>query len=72
MLRGCISLGRVQCDICHRTVPYAERYLVVDQEAAEAKDVPLTRYCLACAIEKGYALYEEERPDKTMTFFVER
>ena len=32
MRRGCISLGEVKCDICRRTIPYPERYLVVDEE----------------------------------------
>ena len=31
MRRGCISLGDVQCDECHRIIPYPERYLVIDE-----------------------------------------
>ena len=32
MRRGCISLGEVSCDDCHRVIPYTERYLAIDEE----------------------------------------
>ena len=32
MRRGCISLGEVHCDGCHRVIPYPERYLVIDEK----------------------------------------
>ncbi len=30
MRRGCISLGEVKCDECHRTLPHPERYLAIE------------------------------------------
>jgi len=32
MRRGCISLGEIQCDECHRIIPHSERYLAIDEE----------------------------------------
>jgi hypothetical protein len=29
------------------------------------------RYCVQCALEKGYAHYKEEKGEKTLTFFAE-
>jgi len=31
MRRGCISLGNIQCDECHRTISYPERYLIIEE-----------------------------------------
>jgi len=66
MRRGCISLGNVQCDDCHRSIPYPERYLVVE----EAGDVVL-RLCVDCCLKKGYADYKQEKGERVTTFFVE-
>ena len=38
MRRGCISLGNVQCDECHRTIAYPERYLAVDEKDGSADE----------------------------------
>lgn len=72
MRRGCLSLGTVYCDICKRQINYCERYLVVDEE--EGKEVnkgKSVRYCTDCALDKGYAHYEEIKGEKILTFFPE-
>ena len=48
MRRGCISLGNISCDLCHRTIRYPERYLL-DEEAKGLNRV----ICLDCCQEKG-------------------
>ena len=72
MRRGCISLGEVSCDICQRKIPYPERYLVIDEEGGvEAEKGIAVRYCVQCALEKGYARYKEMKGDMVLTFFPE-
>ncbi len=66
MRRGCISLGDVQCDECHRLIPDAERYLLIEG----AEGVAL-RVCIDCCLEKGYAHYKVEKGEKVLTFFLE-
>ena len=64
MNRGCISLGDVQCDGCHRTVRYLERYLVIE----DAGGVTL-RLCHDCALNQDYVHYRQEKSERVMTFF---
>jgi hypothetical protein len=64
MRRGCTSLGDVQCDECHRIMPYPERYLVIDQD-----DGTVLRLCVDCCLSKGYARYTEEKGQRVLTFF---
>lgn len=64
---GCISLGDVQCDECHRMVPYPERYLLID----EAEGVIL-HLCIDCCLNKGYAHYTEEKGQQVLTIFPEK
>ena len=72
MRRGCISLGEVQCDVCQRTVPYPERYLAVDEEdGVEVEKGNTVRYCIQCALKKGYARYKEMKGEMVLTFFPE-
>ena len=66
MRRGCISLGQVRCDDCHRTIPYPERYLVIDE--AEGTTLYL---CIDCSLKKGYAQYKSEKGEQVLTFFEE-
>lgn len=66
MRRGCISLGQVRCDDCHRIIPYPERYLAVD----EAEGITL-RLCIDCSLKRGYARYKVERGETVLTFFEE-
>jgi len=65
--RGGISLGDVQCNECHRMIPYPERYLLID----EAEDT-VVRLCVDCCLNKGYARYTEEKGERVLTFFPEK
>ncbi len=72
MRQGCISLGDIQCDECHRTIPYSERYLAIDEEKGVEVEVGKTAHCcVECALKKGYAHYKEEKGDRILTFFPE-
>lgn len=73
MRRGCISQGNIQCDSCGTVVPYAGRYMTVEEkEGAETSEVGETKnYCVACCLEKGYAEAREEKGEKILTFFYE-
>ena len=66
MRRGCISLGDIQCDDCHRTIHYLEPYLVTEE--AEGA---ILRLCLDCALSRGYARYKQEKVEQVITFFPE-
>jgi len=67
MRQGCISLGEVQCDDCHRVIPHSERYLIIE----ETEEVIL-RLCVDCCLKKGYASYKEEKKgERVLTFFIE-
>ena len=72
MRRGCISLGEVQCDECHRIIPYPERYLAIDEKkGTEAEEGEPARYCVECSLNKGYAHYKTEKGESILTFFQE-
>jgi hypothetical protein len=75
MRRGCISLGEVRCDGCHRVIPYPERYLAVDEkggvEVKEGEEGETSHYCLDCCLQKGYAHYKTEKGERVLTFFPE-
>ncbi len=72
MRRGCISLGEVNCDQCHRVIPYPERYLVIDEEdGVEVDKGETARYCVDCCLEKGYAHHKMEKGGEILTFFPE-
>ena len=72
MRRGCISLGNIQCDDCHRVIPYLERYLVIDEkDGIEVEKGETLRYCVDCCLKKGYAHYREEKGEQILTFFPE-
>jgi ribosomal protein S26 len=70
---GNISQGKIQCDGCKRTVPYAERYLIVNEKDGieVEKDGETKRYCVKCALERGYGAYREEKGERILTFFKE-
>jgi hypothetical protein len=70
---GCISLGDVRCDGCHRIIPYPERYLVIDEkDGIEVGKGETRRYCVDCCFKKGYAYYTEEKGQQVLTFFPEK
>ena len=70
MQKGCISLGDVPCDGCHRMINYAERYLAIDEgnDVTTGKDKE-TYYCVECALENGLAYYKDEKGERILTFF---
>ena len=63
MRRGCIAIGKIGCDGCHRPLNYGERYLVIDDEKGEKK-----RFCVDCCLSHGYASYKMEKGEETITF----
>ena len=63
---GCVSLGDIKCDDCHRIIQCAERYLVVDE--TEGKTL---RLCIDCCLNRGYAHYKVEKGERVLTFFPE-
>ncbi len=71
MRQGCISLGDIECSKCHRTIEHTERYLKIDEAKGDGTDAGQSvRYCIQCAIDKGYARYREEsKGERTLTFF---
>ena len=70
MRRGCISLGELKCDGCEKPIPYPDRYLAVDEkDGAEDDEGETKRYCVDCAIKKGYAHYKDEKGERVLTFF---
>jgi hypothetical protein len=64
-------LGEIQCNECHGTIAYAERYLAIDEEdGVEAEKGEAAQYCVECALQKGYAYYKGgEKGEKILTFF---
>ena len=72
MHRGCISLGEIQCDDCHRVISHSERYLAINEEdGAEVERGKTVRNCVECALRKGYAYYKEEKEGRILTVFSE-
>ena len=70
MRRGCISLGEINCDKCHREIEHSERYLAIEEEkGVEAETGKTARYCMECAVKKGYASYRQEKDEKILTIF---
>jgi len=67
MRQGCISLGEVKCDGCHRLIPHSGRYLIIEE-----KEGVVSRLCIDCCLKKGYAHYKEEKKgEEVLTFFTE-
>ena len=70
MRRGCISLGQTPCDQCHRILQHSERFLAIDEEdGVEVDEGKIAHYCVECALQKGYAHYNEEKDGRILTFF---
>lgn len=63
MRRGCIAVGKVECDDCHRPIKYGERYLMMDGEGDERK-----RLCIDCCERDGYVSYDTEKGKRIATF----
>jgi len=70
MRRGCISAGEIQCDGCHKVIPTASRYMMVEEEKGKESDKGQTQhYCLDCCRKKGYIRERVEKGDTIETFF---
>ena len=60
----------MQCDSCQNIIPYAERYVIVDEEEETGIESGKQKYyCMDCSLEKGYARYREEKNQRVLTFF---
>ena len=74
MRRGCLSVGTVDCDVCKHHIPYPQRYVMVDEDA-KGKEVVTggksVRYCIDCALKKGYAHHKEVKGEMLLTFLPE-
>jgi len=66
MRRGCIAIGKVQCDNCHKFLEYGERYLTIDDEEGKGQHL-----CVDCCLSRGYASRRTEKEEQTITFFPE-
>jgi len=63
MRRGCIAIGKMECDSCHRPISYGERYLLIDAEGDERE-----RLCTDCCESHGYVSYGTEKGKQIITF----
>ncbi|MDH4367990.1 MAG: hypothetical protein OEV57_07695 [Dehalococcoidia bacterium] len=63
MRRGCIAIGKVECDGCHRPIEFGERYLLMDGEGDERQ-----RLCIDCCQSDGYVSYGTEKGKQIITF----
>jgi hypothetical protein len=63
MRRGCIAIGKVECDGCHRPIKYGERYLLINGEGNERQ-----RLCIDCCQSYGYVSYGTEKGKQIITF----
>ena len=63
MKRGCISLGNIKCDECHRAILYPERYLSL--EVSKSKSQIL---CMDCCLAKGLVKAESDKEGAEMIF----
>lgn len=59
MRRGCISLGNIYCDLCHRSIPYPERYLFIEELRGQSQTL-----CLDCCLKRGFV---KSRPARENT-----
>lgn len=64
MIRGCIVIGELECDGCHRVMEHGEQYLLMEEDKKK------THLCTQCALDRGYARYVKEKGEKVLTFFV--
>jgi hypothetical protein len=63
MRRGCIAIGKVGCDGCHRPIAHGERYLLIDREGDERE-----RLCIDCCQSHGLISYGTEKGEQIITF----
>jgi len=63
MRRGCIAIGKMECDGCHRAMKYGERYLLINGEGDEKQ-----RLCVDCCLSCGYISHKTEKGNQITTF----
>jgi hypothetical protein len=63
MRRGCIAIGKMNCDSCDRTINHGQRYLIIDGEGDEWQ-----RLCLDCCESHGYVSYGTDKGRQIVTF----
>jgi hypothetical protein len=63
MRRGCIAIGKMECDSCHRPIKYGERYLMIDGEGDERQ-----RLCTDCCESRGCVSYGTDKGKQIITF----
>ena len=63
MRRGCISLGNINCDECHRSILYPERYLSLEEPKGKFRTL-----CMNCAQGLGLVKPGSERGDPEKLF----
>jgi len=61
--RGCISLGNICCDECHRAILYPERYLSTEVEKGRSQTL-----CMDCCLAKGLVKPESDKEGSEMIF----
>lgn len=68
---GCIAGSEIICDGCAKVMKYPQRYLLIEGEEAVA-EAGRVRYCLDCALDKGYAAKRLEKGEEILTFFADQ
>ena len=63
MRRGCISLGNIKCDKCHRQILYPERYLYLEEPQGKNQSL-----CMDCCKEEGLVKPGSEKENSEMLF----
>lgn len=63
MRRGCIAIGKTECDGCHRPIEYGEHYLLINEEDNEKQ-----RLCVDCCRSRDYISYRTEKGKQIITF----
>jgi hypothetical protein len=63
MRRGCISLGNIRCDKCHRTILYPERYLFLEEVKGKSEIL-----CMDCCKESGMVKAGSQKEDAELLF----
>lgn len=63
MRRGCISLGNISCDQCHRIIRYPERYLSLEEDHGKKQTL-----CMDCCQKKGWVKTGSGKEDADSLF----
>ena len=64
--RGCIAVGKVECDGCGRLFKHGEHYLMIDGEEGEKQ-----RLCIDCCVSRGHSTYRTNKGKQIVTFLPE-